>query len=105
MEQPGEARGNRIEPKAAMLVYRRDTGAIVATHYFGTAQGGELPDEKELRVAALANAVEEGLGKKRALAVLPVDPARLERGVAYRVRTKSGELEALPRPKKRASAD
>ena len=105
MAQPGEtAAGNRIEPEVALIVYRRADGEIVATHYFGTAQGGVLPPEAELRSTALANAVGEGLGEEGLLAVLPVDPARLERGIAWRVRPDTGELEALPPAEDRASA-
>ena len=99
------AAGNRIEPEAAVLVYRREDGAIVSTHYFGTAPGGALPDVKELHAAALANAIDEGLGEDDALAPLAVDPARLARGVAYRVRPETGELEALPPPERGATAD
>lgn len=89
--------GQRIEPEAALAIYRRDDGAVLAIHGFATGAGSQLPDAETLHAAALANAVSDKLGDEGTLALLPVDPQRLERGVAYRVRAETGELEVAAR--------
>jgi hypothetical protein len=73
-------------PRAAraLVLYNKSTGAVFAIHYFGAADGVDLPDEDELERVALANAARDGCNA-RTHKVLHVDPSLLRPGVSYRV--------------------
>ena len=67
-----------------MVLYNKSTGAIFAIHYFGAADGIDLPEDDELERVALSNAAKDGCDARTHKA-LHVDPASLRRGASYRV--------------------
>jgi len=104
----GEARaGNArvVQPQVVVVLYRRDDGGIVSTHYFAAAAGVELPGPEELEAAAFAQAASDGLGDKGALAAIHVRPEQIERGKAYRIDPKTGALEEAKPGAAEAEAD
>jgi hypothetical protein len=78
------AGGGPLRPAAAVILYNRRTGAILNTHYFSAVHGARLPERAELERIAMAQAARDGSEIRMHLA-LHVDPAALQRGVAYRV--------------------
>ena len=68
----------------AVVLYNKSTGAIFAIHYFGAADGVDLPEDDELEQVALSNAAKDGCDARTHKA-LHVDPTSLRRGVSYRV--------------------
>jgi hypothetical protein len=93
----------QLEPAAAVILYHGKTGAIFSTHYFSASAGAELPDKAELERIALREAVRDGC-KAAQHKALHVDPAKLQRGVSYRVSVKKRALAVAQKRTRKLSA-
>jgi hypothetical protein len=95
--------GGPSQPQSTVILHNRRTGAIFSTHYFSAAPGATLPDKEELKRVALAHAAKDGCdtGTHKAL---HLDPAALERGIAYRVSPPKGVLTAVKTRRRRTQS-